>query len=713
MRIILTIAFVFFLNTSVYSQAGNDILENITLKFQTFCKTYPREEVYVQTDRDVYIAGEDVFFQVFLFDRQNESLTSSSRISYLEILNQENRPVAQVKAGLNNGVGSGQVLLPDTISPGVYTLRAYTNWMKNFMPSNCYCRKIKVFGNKDDKNFDHPIEPGNNSTGVVSDLQGIVSQLNTKAGRGLEAVLITNPDFRVKNNEACYMFIETHGVINFKSAITLTGDTTRYAIPSSKIIPGINHLTVFNSSGKPVSESYSYTRRGDLYSVHINVSGPDTIRTRSKIPVNLEYSEQFSTDDSLVLNISAVPEGTRILNRIDDYLVFGSEFGQLPDSLIDIPLDEIPETIMKKLLSTLKSNWIDWNTILSVDQYNIKYQKESQYHFLYGTVFNKTASDTAFNYPVFMSVPGENASLQYSSTDRDRSFCFSLPIDDKTRDLIIQTVKKGNNEKIIIEPDFSERYPIVSHQKLTETSLPTIVQKLTVNKRVMNIYKTFEAKVPLVQENVSRGAIRFYGKPDIELIMKDFIKLPTMQEVFFELLPGVSIKSENPGYKVLIRDPLFQGTNDDPLLLIDGVVISDASLIYNLDPELVKKIDVIKSRFVLGDYIFTGLVNVITYKGTFDNIKLPEDAVRLTYRDYMPPAKFKIPDYSTTESLQSHIPDFRNTLYWNILNTSAKEGRGSIDFFSSDFIGDYDIIIQGVTRKGRFISERKPLNIQK
>ena len=43
--------------------------------------------------------------------------------------------------------------------------------------------------------------------------------------------------------------------------------------------------------------------------------------------------------------------------------------------------------------------------------------------------------------------------------------------------------------------------------------------------------------------------LRFYGKPDIEIIMADYIKLPVMQEVFFELLPGVSLKRKSPVMK--------------------------------------------------------------------------------------------------------------------------------------------------------------------
>ena len=38
--------------------------------------------------------------------------------------------------------------------------------------------------------------------------------------------------------------------------------------------------------------------------------------------------------------------------------------------------------------------------------------------------------------------------------------------------------------------------------------------------------------------------VRFYGQPDIELVLSDYISLPVMNEIFFELLPGVSTEKE-------------------------------------------------------------------------------------------------------------------------------------------------------------------------
>ncbi len=661
---------IIILNSGVYSQVNNDILENITRKFQTYCESFPREEIFVQSDRDVYIVGEEIYFSIFLFDRQTATLTGASRIAYIEILNQINRPVAQLKVGLNSGTGSGQVVLPDTLSPGVYTLRAYTNWMKNFMPYNCFSRKIKVYGTEGDKNFSVPLESVKSASGKGPVQNGITARVNKNSSGLIEVLITADTDYRTRNNNICYTFIETHGIINYKSALILSGDTNRLKIPASEIIPGINHLTVFDASGKVVSETYSYTKSEDKNIFHINVTAPDTIRPREKILIDLEPVDPSLKDDSAILSISVVPKGTKIFTGIEDYMVFGSEFGQLPDHIAESHLEDIPDTLMNNFLSNAKSNWIDWSLILQGRQTDIKYQRETRYHYLYGSMFYDNTTDSSSNHHVFLSIPGKNSTLQYSITNPGGTFCFALPVDDRTRDLVIQTDEKRNNNKIVIQSSYSDRYPSFSFQTRDEKTLPAIVPKLDINNRVMKIYKSFEPRAVRVQEKLTSGTKRFYGKPDIELVMENFIKLPTMQEVFFELLPGISIKSENEGYKVIIKDLFDKRINADPLLLIDGVVISDPALIYNLDPEAVEKIDVIKSRYVFGDYIFAGMINVITTKGILENIKLPEEAVRLLYRDYEPGVKINYPDYSSSESLQSHMPDFRNTLYWNIVPLS-------------------------------------------
>ncbi len=134
-----------FLSQTVLSQDQINFLDSLSEKFVRYCELFPREELYVHTDREEYIAGEKIWFEMYLFDRQSSSLSSNSSVAYFEILNSENRPVVQKRIKLEQGTGPGLADLPDTLSSGNYILRAYTNWMKNFMPDNCFTKRINIY----------------------------------------------------------------------------------------------------------------------------------------------------------------------------------------------------------------------------------------------------------------------------------------------------------------------------------------------------------------------------------------------------------------------------------------------------------------------------------------------------------------------------------------------------------------------------------------
>jgi hypothetical protein len=146
----------------------------------------------------------------------------------------------------------------------------------------------------------------------------------------------------------------------------------------------------------------------------------------------------------------------------------------------------------------------------------------------------------------------------------------------------------------------------------------------------------------------------------------------------------------------------FSGTyyDDPPTVLIDGVVITDMSVLAGIDPEVVEKIDILKTPYLTGDYTHNGIVHVITIPGKFNNITLPDYAVRLPYRVTEPVPLFSAADYTDPLRKQSRIPDFRNTLYWNPSVKPDSEGRIILEFWTSDLAGEYLIDIQGITTDG-------------
>lgn len=187
-----------------------------------------------------------------------------------------------------------------------------------------------------------------------------------------------------------------------------------------------------------------------------------------------------------------------------------------------------------------------------------------------------------------------------------------------------------------------------------------------------------------------------------------------MQEVFYELLEGVLLKKNKSGYEITIADPGYNTVYDTPpVLFIDGVVVNDPGVVADLEPGIVEKIDLIRERYLVGDYLFYGLDNIITNAGDYDVVTLPDYAVRLSYRVTEPVPEFFSPDYSTDEKKQSRTPDYRNTLYWHPSVTVNDNKKSAAEFWTSDYATDYEINIQGITAEGSPVSFRKIFIVRK
>jgi hypothetical protein len=103
-----------------------------------------REFLYIQTDRDLYIVGEQVWMKIYKLERPGNEPNDFSRVVYIELLNQLGYPVFQIKQRISGTSGSFGMLLPDTLSSGNYLIRAYTSWMKNFPAKDFAFRTISL-----------------------------------------------------------------------------------------------------------------------------------------------------------------------------------------------------------------------------------------------------------------------------------------------------------------------------------------------------------------------------------------------------------------------------------------------------------------------------------------------------------------------------------------------------------------------------------------
>ena len=716
-----------FLQAST-GQDQSDMTDFLRKKFTDYCKSVPREELYVQTDRDDYISGEEIWFSTFLFDRKENSLSSSNSITYFEILNSENRPVVQKRLRITAGFGSGQALLPDSLRSGVYMIRAYTNYMRNFLPGNCFMKEIKILNALNPpaavtyNSADQELTVSKDLGGIAEikqrfDVSGISVTADGKNPDVLEIEISSDDRYRSVNGNNCYLFIQTRGNINRVSRERLSAGNTVISVPKSALLEGINQVTIFDSKGRPAAESYYFTPKKQSSSVKIN--SEDSFYIRSKISFEIDMNDVVAkVNKASGISVSVAPViNVKSSEGIIDYMVFASEFGIIPSILsAGGKISDLPAETVDNMLTRIRSNWIDWTKIISGGFTGINFRPESNYHYLSGKLISKSSQLPDSGKYVFMSLPGKAAGFQYAKTDRNGNFTFSLINDERVNDLIIQPADAGKSSTVKIESPFSENYLTPGKTTVTvfDEALRSRFSKLSTNYQVNRIYSLTSLGRQMAPVITPVKRTRFYGKPDIGLVMADYIKLPVMQEVFFELLPGTSLKSKRSVYEITVADPLTNRVFDDPPgLLIDGVIINDPALIANIDPEIVERIDVVKEKYYVGDYLFYGLINVVTRAGDFSSFQLPAYAVRVPYRVAEPGWSFTSPDYSTDEKKSSRIPDFRNTLYWNPSVKPEKDGKARVEFWSSDQASDYVINVQGTGADGKPVSVSKIISVKK
>lgn len=135
-------ALFFLLFWAVLGMAANEPLVNTGKKAEV------SEQIYVQTDRDIYIAGETVYFKMNLYASETGK-ASLSKVGYL-VLRDKRNAYQKLNIRLEKDAANGSFYLPDTLKTGMYEIVAYTNYMRNF-EEKFFFRKNLIIVNRFDE----------------------------------------------------------------------------------------------------------------------------------------------------------------------------------------------------------------------------------------------------------------------------------------------------------------------------------------------------------------------------------------------------------------------------------------------------------------------------------------------------------------------------------------------------------------------------------
>jgi hypothetical protein len=138
----LTIVFFTVVAPFAFSQSGKPA--GIEKSYLDFSQNNLQEKIYLHTSSQSFLCGEVFWFKAYLSNAVNHQPLSVSKVVYVEVLDQLNQPVLQAKISMKEGMGNGSFYLPFTLASGNYLVRAYTNWMKNFLPGSYFEKNITI-----------------------------------------------------------------------------------------------------------------------------------------------------------------------------------------------------------------------------------------------------------------------------------------------------------------------------------------------------------------------------------------------------------------------------------------------------------------------------------------------------------------------------------------------------------------------------------------
>src|SRR5664279_2809316 len=111
------------LQAQTYSPRQIELAERL----QSLANNVAPEIAYIQTSKDIYETGEDLWFKVYLLNSQTLIPSLLSKTLYLQLVKEENKKtVWQEKYEIQNGFANGRVYIENNLTEGNYLHEAFT-----------------------------------------------------------------------------------------------------------------------------------------------------------------------------------------------------------------------------------------------------------------------------------------------------------------------------------------------------------------------------------------------------------------------------------------------------------------------------------------------------------------------------------------------------------------------------------------------------------
>lgn len=638
------IALFCFICTGACAQVtSNDIIR----KYSDFRKVLPASRLHLVFNQDKFAPGDTIFFKGYFLNDNNQPIAGRQLID-VSLVGTGNSVVAHFLFSITNGIGASQVVLPETLKPGIYMLTAYSTWMKNFEIPPVFSKEITVVGEKHVVENSKDMQPGSIT---VSDNQ-------------VKVMIAENSLVRYQRLK---LIITNKGQITFiRSFVPALKGSVSIQLDKDALRPGVNVLNVVDPQWLTVAATSIYKQDEHPVSVVIESDDLLAIRKNSTIKVNIRdaASNQPVKGEFSVSILNPV--------AIDTLMSPAQRFA---------------------LTATLVEPWRQIVAGRKTPRYSYKTDLART-----GRVFLPDGSPATSGTRVVFYFQENDITTQAFTSEggRIRLSVPDISHDDEvfylaeyTGDEIPGIIVKWDN--VVIQPQSPP-----SSVELDEVDAYGV---FATNKRLVDKAFDFNETHAVdiakdIERNHSELENKIIGGPDINIVIDKYVLFSSMTELIREIVPALHLRKVK-GVTVASLSLQEGISTSEPLYVIDGVVTKNTQYFLSLTPadlvavRLVTNPQKLTSLGLLGK---SGLVVVESKTGKLKPLKDPSREVE---------SISKAINFKGASNSDVRRPDFRSTIYWNPIVRTDSEGKAVIEFQCSDDIGPVKVRIHGMTLDGR------------
>jgi hypothetical protein len=494
-----------------------------------------------------------------------------------------------------------------------------------------------------------------------------------------------------------YLIAHTRQSVKAAEAATYANGKASFLIDKKVLGEGISHLTVFNAERQPVCERLVFKQPSKTLRIAVQ---PDSLSYGERKKINLTVDAGAANADCSLSVFRADDLQGNAQNNIESYLWLSSDLkGRIesPDYYFDHPEDgEAVDDLM------LTHGWrrFHWGDVLTSQPRQPEFPPEYNGTLITGRMVDSHTGAPAKGVEAYLSVPGTRTQFTSVFSDDEGRLRFELRDFYGGQEVILQTNPRDTTYRMEIANPFAEGYTTdsVSPTPLTPNDSAILAEK-SENMEVLNRYAGERLKHLHVPTGFDTTA--FYYVADKSYLLDNYTRFTTMEEVMREYVVLMLVKQQGGHWHLPLYElPYNQFFESDPLVLLDGVPIFNIDSLMVLDPLKIRKLETLQRKIFMGGTYFPGIMNWTTYKGDLGGYILDPHSTVVDYEGLALQREFYSPAYATEEQLESHLPDFRNVLYWSPEVPVNGAGKGGLSFYSSDLPGKYFVVVQGIAADG-------------